>query len=201
MKRLFDTIRAMLGRPLRQSEVDAINASLKPDAPSMPEVDHSPHRIGARGIALIKEFEGCHRIRKDGLVEAYPDPGSGNLPITIGWGTTRIDGKPFPLGTVITRERADALLVADLTRFADAVIQALGPALARTSQAQFDALVSFHYNTGAIARATLTAKHRAGDFKGAAVEFLRWNRAGGRVLAGLTRRRKAEAALYERGSA
>jgi GH24 family phage-related lysozyme (muramidase) len=57
-------------------------------------------------------------------------------------------------------------------------------------------LVSFHYNTGAIARATLTKKHIAGDYQGAAREFARWNRAGGRVLKGLVRRRAAEAELY-----
>ena len=65
---------------------------------------------------------------------------------------------------------------------------------------QFDALVSFHYNTGAIGRATLTKLHRAGDYGGAARQFARWNRAGGRVMVGLTRRRAAEAALYRRGS-
>lgn len=67
---------------------------------------------------------------------------------------------------------------------------------APTTAHQFDALVSFHYNTGAIARATLTRKHLAGDHAGAAREFARWNRAGGRVLKGLVRRRAAEAELY-----
>ena len=67
---------------------------------------------------------------------------------------------------------------------------------APTTQAQFDALVSFHYNTGAIARATLTRLHRAGDHAGALREFARWNRAGGRVLRGLIRRRAAEAQVY-----
>ena len=57
--------------------------------------------------------------------------------------------------------------------------------------------MSFHYNTGAIARATLTAKHKDGDYRGAAAEFARWNRAGGRVLRGLQRRRAAETALYQ----
>jgi GH24 family phage-related lysozyme (muramidase) len=57
-------------------------------------------------------------------------------------------------------------------------------------------MVSFHYNTGAIARATLTKKHIAGDFTGAAKEFGRWNRAAGRVLKGLVRRRAEEARLY-----
>jgi hypothetical protein len=61
---------------------------------------------------------------------------------------------------------------------------------------QFDALVSFHYNTGAIGRATLTKRHLAGDYAGAAREFARWNRAAGQVLKGLTRRRAAEAELY-----
>ena len=56
--------------------------------------------------------------------------------------------------------------------------------------------MSFHYNTGAIARATLTAKHRAGDRDGAGREFARWNRAGGRVLRGLINRRAAEAQMY-----
>jgi GH24 family phage-related lysozyme (muramidase) len=74
------------------------------------------------------------------------------------------------------------------------VAQAIGDA--PTTQAQFDALVSFHYNTGAIGRATLTRRHRAGDYVGAAREFARWNRAGGRILSGLTRRRAAEAELY-----
>ena len=67
-----------------------------------------------------------------------------------------------------------------------------------TSQHQFDALVSFHYNTGAIARATLTKLHKAGDHAGAAAEFGKWVNAGGRRLAGLVRRREAEAALYHR---
>lgn len=65
---------------------------------------------------------------------------------------------------------------------------------APTTQNQFDAMISFHYNTGAIGRAALTRKHKAGDSAGAAVELAR--RAGGPVMAGLTRRRAAEAELY-----
>lgn len=200
MKKLFDTIRAMLGRPLTQADVDRINASLRPDAPTEPEKNVMPGRIGPDGLALIKAFEGLHKVRSDGQIEAYPDPGSGHLPITIGYGTTRIGGKPFPLGTIITRAEADALLEADMVRYAEDVAKALGKSLAATSQRQFDALVSFHYNTGAIARATLTRKHIAGDYAGAAAEFARWNKAGGRVLKGLTRRREAEAKLYREGS-
>lgn len=118
-----------------------------------------------------------------------------------GWyGTTRIGGKPFPLGTVITRAEADELLEADLTRYSADVVKALGNALRATSQRQFDALVCWHYNCGAIGSATLTRKHVAGDYAGAAAEFARWNRAGGKVMSGLTRRRAAEAKLYREGS-
>ena len=169
-----------------------------PRAPLPPAPSPAPggcSKIGADGINLIMQFEGCHRIRKDGLVEAYPDPGSGGDPWTIGWGATGtgLHGT-VRRGTVWTQQQCDERLRADLTRYADDVSRAIGNA--PTTQAQFDALVSFHYNTGAIGRATLTRKHIAGDYAGAAREFARWNRAAGRVLPGLTRRRASEAKLY-----
>ncbi len=152
-------------------------------------------RIGPAGLALIKQFETCARRRADGLYAAYPDPGTGGDPWTIGWGST---GPGIARGTVWTQAQCDARLEADLLRFAREVERALTGA--PTSEAQFDALVSFHYNTGAIARATLTRLHCRGDYAAAAAEFARWTRAGGRVLAGLTRRRAAEAKLYRDGS-
>lgn len=205
-KPLFDTFRQILGRGLRQSEVDQINAALegriKPQAPSLPERAFVPGRVGTLGEALIKRFEGCARVRADGMVEAYPDPGTGGEPWTIGWGATgadRFNGGRIRRGTVWTQAQCDQRLREDLVRYAAEVVEALGPAIAATSQAQFDALVSFHYNTGAIRTATLTRKHVAGNFAGAAREFGRWTRAGGRVLQGLVRRRAAEAELYESG--
>jgi GH24 family phage-related lysozyme (muramidase) len=197
--KLFDTFRRILGRGMTQKEVDAINAALKPDAPSTAEQRYSPTRLSLVGEKLIKEFEGCHRIRSDGLVEAYPDPGSGGDPWTIGWGSTgedRFNGGRIARGTIWTKAQCDERKRQDLIIYAEEVIAALGPAIHNTSQEQFDALVSFHYNTGAIARATLTRKHIAGDHKGAAAEFVKWNKAGGRVMKGLTRRREAEATLY-----
>jgi GH24 family phage-related lysozyme (muramidase) len=152
-------------------------------------------RIGPDGVSIIKRFEGCARMRPDGRIEAYPDPGTGGAPWTIGWGTTGPDVKP---GVVWTQEQADAMLEKELVEYADEVSKTIGDA--PTSQQQFDALVSFHYNTGAIGRATLTKRHVAGDFVGALAEFKKWNRAGGRVMAGLTKRRAAEAELYGRGS-
>jgi GH24 family phage-related lysozyme (muramidase) len=178
-------------------------AASAPDFPSLDSVASvsntpTPRMIGEAGTALIKRFEGCARLRLDGLVEAYPDPGTGGEPWTIGWGATgrdHIHGGRIGPGTVWTQGQCDARLTDDLARYAADVAAALGDA--PTTQAQFDALVSFHYNTGAIARANLTKKHIAGDYDGAASEFARWNRAGGRMLKGLVRRRAAEAELYQ----
>lgn len=155
-------------------------------------------RIGPAGVALIKRFEGCARLRVDGMIEAYPDPGTGAAPWTIGWGATgrdRFSGTIIGPGTRWTQAQCDARLAEDLAAYAAEVAAAIGTA--PTTQSQFDALVSFHYNTGAITRATLTQKHIAGDHAGAAREFARWNRAGGRVMQGLVRRRAAETELYQ----
>lgn len=221
-KKLFDTVRTILKRGFRQSEVDAINAALDgapgdgagfsaqdsvPSVSGVPRIRRTerssrkvPNRIGEAGEALIKRFEGCARLRRDGLVEAYPDPGTGGDPWTIGWGATGAGlekGSRIGPGTVWTQKQCDTRLARDLKRYARDVARAIGDT--PTSQEQFDAMVSFHYNTGAIGRATLTKKHRARDYEGAAHEFKRWNRAGGRVLKGLTRRRLEEEQLYRAG--
>ena len=209
-KPIFDAIRRLLGRSLRRRDVAAIDAAIDSAtdavaaAPpvatdaflSLDRVTPGPclnrgRRIGAAGIALIKRFEGCARQRPGRRYEADPDPGTGADPWPIGWGAT---GPGIGPGVVWTQAQCDARLETDLARYAAEVAAALGAAA--TSQSQFDAMVSFHYNTGAIARATLTRRHIAGDRSGAAREFARWTRAGGRVLAGLERRRAAEAALY-----
>lgn len=205
-KPIFKALRAILGRGIRQAEVDQIDRAIDcmegddEVCEQLPRTSVSaaivrstdqPSRIGEAGIALIKRFEGCARLRTDGLVEAYPDPGTGADPWTIGWGAT---GRGVDRDSVWTQAQCDERLEQDLVRYGDGVSRALGNA--PTTQAQFDAMVSFHYNTGAIARATLTKKHIAGDFEGAAREFARWNKAGGRVLKGLVRRRAAEARLY-----
>lgn len=170
-------------------------ANTPPNTPANRPANAAPSTIGTAGTALIKQFEGCARRRADGRFEAYPDPGTGGVPWTIGWGATGVwEGGTIGPGTVWTQAQCDARLDRDLARYARDVVRAL--AGAPTTQSQFDALVSFHYNTGAVARATLTRKHKAGDFAGAAREFERWNMAGGRVMAGLVRRRAAEAALY-----
>ncbi len=143
---------------------------------------------------LVQQFEGCARKRADGSFEAYPDPGSGGDPWTIGWGST---GSDIKKGTVWTQKQCDDRFNAHLDEFAAGVSKAIGDA--PTTQSQFDAMVSFAYNVGLanLNASTLLKKHKARDYAGAAAEFARWNKAAGKVLAGLTRRRGAEAALYK----
>lgn len=150
-------------------------------------------QAGPEGIALIHSFENCK-------LRAYKDPGSKDgKPITIGWGSTKdANGKPIALGTVWTRAQCDARFEQDIEKYAAEVAKAIGDA--PTSQRQFDALVSFHYNTGAIAKATLTKLHKKGDFAGAAREFGKWVKNDGKVMAGLVRRRAAERNLYDSGT-
>ncbi len=117
---------------------------------------------------------------------------------TIGYGHTAAAGPPVPAaGMTITAGEADAILARDLSRFEAAVARLVTVPL---SQGEFDALVSFAFNVGegALGRSTLLKKLNAGDRAGAAAEFGRWNKAGGRVLAGLTRRRAEERAMFER---
>ncbi|OBX19110.1 glycoside hydrolase [Erythrobacter sp. QSSC1-22B] len=192
---IFDAVRRMLGRGFRRAEVAALDRAI--DAALGDAKGNAlaqPSAIGPDGIALIKRFEGCARRRGDGMVEAYSDPGTGGDPWTIGWGAT---GAGIGPGTVWTQAQCDERLARDLERFAADVARAIGGA--PTSQHAFDALASFHYNTGALARSTLLRCHLAGEFADAAKEFARWKHAGGRVMAGLVRRRAAEAKLYLAG--
>src|SRR5688572_9540626 len=115
-KRIFDAVRRLLGRGFRQDEVAALDAAIdsavRPDSPDPLE---PPRAVGAAGIALIKRFEGCARVRADGQVEAYPDPGTGGAPWTIGWGAT---GPGIGPCTTWTQAQCDARLAADLARYA-----------------------------------------------------------------------------------
>ena len=148
-------------------------------------------------IALVQHFEGCR-------LAAYPDPKTGGEPFTIGWGHTGPDVKR---GLVWTQKQADDALVADLQRFVDAVNGAV--TITGLSQRQFDALVSITYNVGIGSRvrngiirlrdgtpSTLIRYVNAGNYAGAADQFLRWVSPGSNVEKGLRRRRTAERALF-----
>ncbi|HDS4423431.1 TPA: lysozyme [Enterobacter cloacae] len=139
-----------------------------------------------KGIALIKEFEGCR-------LTAYQDS-VGVWTIGYGW-TQPVDGKPIRAGMTIKQETAERLLKTGLVSYESDVSRLVKVGL---TQGQFDALVSFTYNLGArsLSTSTLLRKLNAGDYAGAANEFQRWNKAGGKVLTGLTRRREAERALF-----
>lgn len=139
-----------------------------------------------KGIALIKQFEGCK-------LTAYQDS-VGVWTIGYGW-TQPVDGKPIRAGMVIKQETAERLLKTGLVSYESDVSRLVKVGL---TQGQFDALVSFTYNLGArsLSTSTLLRKLNAGDYAGAADEFLRWNKAGGKVLNGLSRRREAERALF-----
>lgn len=151
-----------------------------------------PRTISQAGIDLIHSFESCAQLRADGTYQAYPDPGSVNgEPWTIGWGSTGRDIGPT---TVWTKQQCDERFARDIERYTADVREAIGDT--PTTQPQFDAMVSFHYNTGAIKKATLTKLHNKGDHRGAADQFLRWVFNDGRRMRGLVRRREAERALY-----
>lgn len=142
-----------------------------------------------KGIALIKEFEGFRS-------KAYPDPKTGGAPWTIGYGTTKYQaGRPVKSGDSVTTGQAELYLRNDVKQFESSVSSLVKVPL---SQCQFDALVSFAYNLGAtnLAKSTLLKKLNAGDYKGAADEFLKWVSPGSSVEAGLRRRRTAERSLF-----
>lgn len=143
--------------------------------------------------AIIKEFEGCEKKQPDGSIHAYPDPGSGGDPWTIGWGST---GPDIRRGTVWTQAQADARFAEHLAEFGRGVAKAVGDA--PTTQHQFDAMTSFAYNLGLgnLGDSTLLKLHKAGDYAGAQGQFGKWVNAAGKRMKGLVRRREAEASLY-----
>ena len=147
--------------------------------------------MGQAGADLIKRYESCAKPVGAGRFAAYPDPGTGNAPWTIGWGATGPDIRP---GLVWTQAQCDARLDRDITSHAATVARLIGEA--KTTRNQFDALTSFQYNTGKLGQSTLLKKHVAGDYAGATVEFGKWTRAAGAALEGLVKRRTAEATLY-----
>ena len=140
-------------------------------------------RVSERGLDLIKEFEGLR-------LKAYRDI-VGIL--TIGYGHT---GPDVTEDLEITKEKADQLLLEDV-KHSEACVNRHIQGIA-IHQNQFDALVSFVFNLGCgnLHRSTLLKCLLDGDDDAAANQFCRWNRAGGRVSAGLTRRRKAEEDLF-----
>lgn len=146
--------------------------------------------IGSGGLDIIKESEGFR-------ADAYVDPATGGEPITIGYGSTAaaID-RPVKLGDTVTKEQAEEYLaysinkkfMPDLKRYVKIPL----------TQGMIDACLSFIYNVGGgnFGSSTLVKKLNAKDYCGAADEFLRWNKAAGKVMRGLTIRREKERELF-----
>ena len=143
-------------------------------------------RISQEGLERIKAHEGLR-------LEAYPDPGSGGDPWTIGYGSTK-GVKP---GMVITQSEAEKRLRDDLD-FAEQCVSRMVHADVHLTDNQFAALVSFVFNVGCgnFQNSTLLRMVNAGKFEEAAAQFLRWNKASGKVMAGLTKRRADEAEMF-----
>ena len=140
-------------------------------------------------LALIRRFEGLY-------LRPYICPAG---VATIGFGATYYeDGSRVTLrDTAITRERADALLLWHVkTVYLPAVVK-LCPAIVHESDGRIAALIDWCFNLGAgnLKSSTLRRKVNAGNWEAVPSELLKWNKAGGRVLRGLTIRRQAEAAL------
>ena len=144
-------------------------------------------KIGSEGLKLIKEFEGCKLI-------SYKCPAG---VWTIGIGSTRYaDGSPVKANQALPNEGAALML---LTKTVAAYEHAVNTVGVELTQNEYDALVSLCYNIGSgnFVSSTLVKMLKAGEPKSeVAKQFLRWDKAGGKPLAGLTRRRNAEAELF-----
>lgn len=142
-------------------------------------------RLSTPGVALIKRHEGCR-------LKAYLCPAG--VP-TVGYGHT----EGVKLGQKISQHQADVILESDL-EFYEEQVTALCKGL-KLTQDQFDALVSFAFNVGhsALANSTLLKKLRKNEIQGAADEFPRWCKGGGKVLPGLTKRREEERTVFLSG--
>jgi lysozyme len=146
------------------------------------------NKVNKETLDLIKSFEGL-------VLKAYEDVVG---VWTIGYGHTSMAGPPtVKPGMTLTKSQAEDLLLSDLKKYEKSVNDLVTVDL---NDNQYGALTSFTYNLGAgnLKTSTLLKKVNAKDFSGAAKEFQKWNKAGGKVLNGLTRRRAAEAALFQK---
>ena len=142
---------------------------------------------------LIKPFEGYAKRLPNGDCCAYPDPATGGDPWTIGYGST---GSDIRQHTVWTKEQAEDALQAHVRYFVSGLVK-LSPRLLSATPRRIAAVISWAYNLGLGNYRISTFKRRidASDWSGAAEECLKWNKAAGRVIPGLTRRRQAESMM------
>jgi len=149
--------------------------------------------LSPAGANLVKHFESCMKKSGHDRFVSYKCPAG---VWTMGWGTTTEHGHKIKEGMVWTQSQCDSAFLHDMVVFEADVKRLVKVKLA---QWQFDALVSFTYNVGAGAfgGSTLLKKVNASDFEAAALEFHKWNKANGKVLDGLVRRRASESLLFQ----
>lgn len=160
-------------------------------------------KLPRAGVELIKQFEGLHDTSHgDGMVHAYPDPLSGGLPYTIGYGSTKdIDGTPFELGDKITIEKAEMLLEQQCKYNYLAVLENKIPYWDLMNDNQHGALLSFAYNLGANFYGspdfnTISRVLRNKEWDKVPDALYLYRNPGTSVEAGLARRRIAEGDLW-----
>jgi lysozyme len=156
------------------------------------EVISAPLRISPSGLELVQAFEACMAAipGQKGRFKPYLDSAG---VLTIGWGHTNHGLPRFDASAVWSQQDCDSALAIDMRTFESHVHQLCHVEL---EQNEFDALVSWSFNTGGPATATLWKKLNAANKAAIPAELAKWNRAGGKVLAGLTRRRKAEGMMF-----
>ena len=139
-------------------------------------------KISLEGLSLIKKFEGCK-------LEAYKCSAG---VWTIGYGHTT----GVKEGDVCTQEEAEKFLRGDIFKFEEYVQDSVKVDL---DQSQFDALVAWTFNLGPgnLRSSTMLKKLNNGEYESVPFEMRRWNKAGGKTLDGLIRRRQAESLLFE----
>jgi lysozyme len=153
-------------------------------------------KLTPEGIKLIQHFEGCLQPHQ-GKYKAYKCPAGVT---TIGWGTTNEGKNKFDMSTHWTKEQCDKAFVDDMEAFEKDVRRLVTVDLS-THPHRFSALVSFCYNCGAgnLQKSTLLKYVNQQKWDAAAAEFPKWNKANGKVMAGLTRRRASERVMFEGG--
>jgi len=158
--------------------------------------------IHQEGLDLIKEFEGLHRVGRDGLVHVYPDAGYGWKWATQGYGSTTNEdtGQRLRKGDPpIDRATSERWLAEGIQRRYEPAVRAL--IKVPMSEISISAMVSFAYNVGVggFKKSTVLKRINRGDFHGVPEALTWWNKSNGRVFRGLTRRRVAEGALFMKG--
>ena len=169
---LMDLMKSLLSQIIKRVDAAAVAKA---------SIYRTQMNIGTKGLEMIKHFEGLELNAYQCAAGVW----------TIGYGHT----KGVQKGMVISEDTANEMLVEELNEYESYIT---GLVTVELNQNQFDAMVSWVYNLGVgnLKASTLLKVLNAGDYAGVPAQIMRWNKAGGKVLEGLTRRRQAEADLF-----